>query len=217
MSRVRLLFRTPLQLVRQICISVLATFTFFDTLPQNSLPAAEYKWGQERSPLSAFHQGSIVRRDSVGTPRLLAAAGVIELKGFAAQLTSPPLPALNLLNRTNSPPFSPQAPGQSPPGRKRNSRLNTGPCKKLDRRLLQIITLIYPEYIVRNFLFLPSAGNRGALAGARVAGGDCDVAEWELETAEKCHHPNILLLPTRINISTLYHYVWAIPFSSKVL
>ena len=92
----------------------------------------------------------------MGTPRLLAAAGVIELKGFAAQLTSPPLPALNLLNRTNSPPFSPQAPGQSPPGRKRNSRLNTAPCKKLDRRLLQIITLIYPEYIVRNFLFFPA-------------------------------------------------------------
>ena len=152
----------------------------------------------------------------MGTPRLLAAAGVIELKGFAAQLTSPPLPALNLLNRTNSPPFSPQAPRQSPPGRKRNSRLNTAPCKKLDRRLLQIITLIYLEYIVRNFLFFALCWKQRSF-GFRVAGGHCDVAEWELETAEKCHHPNILLLPTRINISTLYHYVWAIPFSSKVL
>ena len=83
LSRVRLLFRTPVQLVGQICSFLKA-----------ALPAAANKWGQEareRSLLSAFHQGSIVRRDCVGTPRLLAAAGVIELKGFAAaHIPSPP-------------------------------------------------------------------------------------------------------------------------------
>ena len=46
----------------------------------------------ERSLLSAFHQGSVsLEVDGVGTPRVLAGAGVIELKGFAAaHIRSPP-------------------------------------------------------------------------------------------------------------------------------
>ena len=53
------------------------------------------------------------------------------------------------------------------------------------------------------------------MASARVAEGDCDVAEWELEmlrNAITLISPDLLLLPTPTDISTLDDYVWAIPY-----
>ena len=139
------------------------------------------------------------------------------------QHTSPPRPALNLLNRTHSPLFSPQAPRQSPPaGRKRNSRLNTAPCKKLalDRRLLQIITLTYLEYIMYvTSSFCPLETQEFWLQAIFIhsSRGHCDLlnGNWRLlRNAITLISPS-LLLPTAINISTWY--VWAIPHGKEVL
>ena len=100
LSLVRLLFRTPLHPTAplgQICMSLLAT-DIFDTLPQSCFARhinGDRREGVGRQWREVFCQlsirASIVRRDCVGTPRLLAAAGVIELKGFAAaHIPSPP-------------------------------------------------------------------------------------------------------------------------------
>ena len=99
LSRVRLLFRTrapPLQLVGQICMSLLAT-DIFDTLPQSWL-ARPHINGDRRLQREVFCQLSI-RARSLGETAW-EAHGFLQLprcnrvKGFCC--TSHPLPALHL-------------------------------------------------------------------------------------------------------------------------